>query len=233
MGHDFPVIGTQEGRRGGNSPLGSEPGRKPGTVTRPVEQPAANATGLPSPTPEDRATASDPHPAAAALADHERWLRTVILARVGEAQAVDEVLQEVSLATVRGRSLPDNPDKLPAWLYRVAVTQSLLYRRKIGRRRRLEGRYRDLGGGDAGRTAEDPLSWLLRDERQTMIRRALERLPTKDAEILLLKYTENLSYRDLSQRLDISESAVEARLHRARQKMRRKLAELDVIEPEN
>lgn len=34
----------------------------------------------------------------AALQQHERWLRTVVYSRVGEAQAVDDVMQEVALA---------------------------------------------------------------------------------------------------------------------------------------
>src|SRR5688572_15701045 len=37
---------------------------------------------------------------AAALERHGRWLRRVVLTRLGERQAVDEVMQEVSLAAV-------------------------------------------------------------------------------------------------------------------------------------
>ena len=31
------------------------------------------------------------------LAEHDRWLRTVVYARLGEPQAIDEVMQEVCL----------------------------------------------------------------------------------------------------------------------------------------
>ena len=53
-----------------------------------------------------------------------------------------------------------------------------------------------------------------------MVRAALQRLPRRDAEILLLKYTEDWSYRELAAHLGVSESAVEARLHRARTRLR-------------
>jgi RNA polymerase sigma-70 factor (ECF subfamily) len=76
----------------------------------------------------------------------------------------------------------------------------------------------------------DPLGWLLAEERRRQVRQALARLPRRDAEILLLKYTEEWSYREMARRLGISESAVEARLHRARQRMRAELTALDVIE---
>ena len=59
--------------------------------------------------------------------------------------------------------------------------------------------------------------------------KALELLPRRDAEILMLKYTENWSYRELAENLGISQTAVQARLHRARQKLREELAALDVV----
>jgi DNA-directed RNA polymerase specialized sigma24 family protein len=62
----------------------------------------------------------------AVLATHDRWLRTVVYARVGEPQAVDEVMQEVSLAAVRQKAPINDVEKVTPWLYRLAVTQSLL-----------------------------------------------------------------------------------------------------------
>ena len=35
-----------------------------------------------------------------ALAVHDRWLRRVVASRLGEPQAVDEVMQDVALAAV-------------------------------------------------------------------------------------------------------------------------------------
>jgi len=169
----------------------------------------------------------------AALAEHDRWLRTVIYARLGEPQAVDEVLQEVALAAVRQRAPLTDPDKLAPWLYRLAVTQSLLYRRKQGRRRKLTDRYAERNRpSEEDHREADPLGWLLAEERRSLVRRALKRLPKRDAEILMLKYTEDWSYRDLAEHLGVSESAVQARLHRARKRMRTELATLEVIEAE-
>ena len=165
----------------------------------------------------------------AALTQHDRWLRCVVLARLGERQGVDEVMQEVGLAAVRQKAPINDPTKVAPWLYRIAVTQSLLYRRGMGRKRKLVERYADrvrpteADGGDA-------LEWLLNDERRKMVRTALKKLPPRDAEILLLKYVEDSSYQEIATRLDISHSAVETRLHRARAKLRAALVELQVVE---
>jgi RNA polymerase sigma-70 factor (ECF subfamily) len=79
------------------------------------------------------------------------------------------------------------------------------------------------------RTA-DPLAWLLADERQKLVRTALARLPARDAEILLLKYGEDWNYHEIAERLGIGHSAVEARLHRARKRLRQELTDLHVVE---
>lgn len=156
----------------------------------------------------------------AELARHDRWLRTVVYARLREREAVDEVMQELALAVVRQSAPPDRA-KIAPWLYQLAVRQSLLYRRKAGRRRKLLGRYMERLAPDE---PLEPLHWLLADERRQWVRAALDRLPTRDAEILLLKYTEQWNYHDIARHLGCSHSAVEARLHRARQRLREELA---------
>lgn len=167
----------------------------------------------------------------AALAEHDRWLRTVVRARLGEPQAVDEVMQEVSLAAVEQRWPLADANKVAPWLYRLAVTQSLLYRRRQGRRRKLTDRYAwRRRPSEADSREPDPLGWLLAEERREQVRTAVARLPRRDAEILLLKYTEDWSYRQLAERMGISQSAVEARLHRARKRLRTELAALNVVE---
>jgi RNA polymerase sigma-70 factor (ECF subfamily) len=165
------------------------------------------------------------------LRNHERWLRTVIYARVGQGEAVDEVMQEVSLAAVRQQAPLQDPAKVAPWLYRLAVTQSLLYRRKQGRQRKLTDSYaRQTRTTEADAREIDPLGWLLADERRQRIRTAVSQLPHRDAEILLLKYTEDWSYRDLAEHLGTTVSAVQSRLHRARGRLRAELSALEVVE---
>ena len=164
------------------------------------------------------------------LAENDRWLRTIVAARLGEPQAVDEVMQEVAMAAVRQRAPLADPAKAAPWLYQLAVRQTLLYRRKHGRRRKLIDRYAQRNRpGEADDRQADPLGWLLAEEQRAQVRAALSRLARRDAEILLLKYTEDWSYRTLAEHLGVSESAVEARLHRARQRLRNELAAVGVV----
>lgn len=166
----------------------------------------------------------------AALDRHDRWLRTVIVARLGGRDGVDEVFQEVALAAVRQSAPITDPTKVAPWLYRLAVVQSLLYRRSMGRRRKLINGFAREGFAASGEPSGDPLAWLLSDERRRLVREAIERLPPRDAEILLLKYTEDWSYHQLAEHLGISHSAVETRLHRARARLRAELLAMNFTE---
>lgn len=159
----------------------------------------------------------------ATLAEHERWLRRVVAARVGEAQAVDEVMQNVALAAVAQRSPLANPARVAVWLYRLAVRHVLIYRRKTGRHRSLVDRYANRAATHEIDGAPSPLAWLLRDERQQLVQAALHRLAPRDAQLLILKYGEGFGARELAERLGVSVNTVESRLHRARIRLRAEL----------
>ncbi len=170
----------------------------------------------------------------AALREHGPWLRTVIGARLMEPQAVEDVFQEVAMAAVQSQAKSSvakvPPDKVGAWLYQVAVRQTLMYRRRAGRQRNLVDRFADRQNPIEEDSREpDPLDWMMASERAGQIKASLQELHKRDREILLLKYEHNWSYRDIATHLGISHSAVEARLHRARKRLRQQLAERHVI----
>ncbi len=168
---------------------------------------------------------------ASELDRNESWLRAVIAARCREPQAVDEVMQEVAMAVVKQNSPLKETSKVKPWLYQIAVRQSLMYRRKHGRRRNMEHRYAEQIETRPRRSApQDPLDWLIASERQSLIRDGIARLNPKDAELLLLKYTQDWTYRQIAEHLGTTASAVESRLHRARRNMRRQMVALEVIE---
>lgn len=163
---------------------------------------------------------------------HCRWLRTVLATRSGDLDAVDDLLQEVCLAAEKSYQNGNPPDDLRPWLYRVAVRQALLHRRKLGRRRKSLQQKQLQKQTTQSCEPRSPLEWLLQREREQLVRTALTRLPPKDAEILMLKYSENWNYRQISEHLGLSHSAVEGRLHRARQRLRTQLTSMNYDETE-
>ena len=116
-----------------------------------------HATGIPRPAQPLGAAVDWP----AVLAEHRGWLRTVALARTGEPQAVEEVMQEIALAVVHSSAGPADAAKIAPWLYRVAVRQALIYRRKLGRMRKTQNQYADrLRPGETADRSSIAPTWM-------------------------------------------------------------------------
>ncbi len=162
------------------------------------------------------------------LAKHQRWLRTVVGCRVDDSHAVDDVMQEVALATLKQDSKPTEPGRVAPWLYRVAVRQAISYRRKQQRNRNLVDAVGRNGRGEG--TIQNPRDWVLEEEVHDVVRAALKQLCSQDRQILLLKYTEKWNYRQLAEHLGVGFGAVEYRLLRAKKRLRARLRQLGVVE---
>ena len=103
------------------------------------------------PTQRPSEPAANPVDWSVALALNGRWLRTVVIARVGDPWAVDDVLQELAVAAVKnGHQLRDAGSCGP-WLYRLAVVTALQYRRRHGRGRKLVERFAERSPADGCR----------------------------------------------------------------------------------
>ena len=158
--------------------------------------------------------------------EHESWLRTVVRSRLHEPDAVEDVMQNIALAIVKQGEILNQVNRIPAWLYQIAVRQVLMYRRSSGRRRKMHDRVAadPAARGDA---PVSPLDGLLASETQENIQKALGELPEIERQILMLKYAEGWSYKELASHLGVQEDTVEYRLLRARKNFRRLLVRFD------
>ncbi len=151
--------------------------------------------------------------------ENESWLRTVVRSRVQEADAVEDIMQNIALALVRQRDALKDISQVGAWLYQVAVRQIMMYRRTTGRRRNFENR---LAAQVTERTAAapDPVASVLAAEKQEAVREAVGKLSELDRQVLMLKYVEGWTYRQLAEMLGVSEDTIEYRLLKARRRLK-------------
>ena len=152
----------------------------------------------------------------AELKQHEPWLRRVLRSRIGNRHEVDDLMQEIALAVARKRALPDDPERVAPWLYRLAVRQAINFHRKMGRKSNAKPTA-DL---DVTCRSAEPIDWMLASEKSFAMQSAIEGLPVRDREILMLKYTESWTYKELAQHLGVKVKTVEYRLMKARQRLR-------------
>ena len=156
-----------------------------------------------------------------AFPEHQAWLRTALLARLGCAHEVEEVMQEVAIAAATQSAKREPVERVAPWLYRVALRQMMLFRRKAGRRKRLiENAARLSPKMEASSRMSEPLDWLITLERQSQVQMAMRSMSERDRQLLMLKYVDGLSYGEIAQRIGVSASSVQSRLHRARALLR-------------
>lgn len=131
----------------------------------------------------------------------------------GDTQLAADLAQEAFVRLYRRGALPENPE---AWLLVVAMNLFRNDAKTRSRRLRLltPARARAVHA-DA---AADPAAVASPDER-ARVRRALERLPKRDAQLVLLQ-AEGYHYRELALALGLNEASVGKLLARAKQAFR-------------
>jgi len=138
-----------------------------------------------------------------------------------DAADAEDVAQEVFAQFVRMRRACDA--KAPAWLHVAAIHVALNGLRSQRRRREHEGRAAQPGGAfHSAVRAADPENLVERYFDRECVRRALQRLAQKDAEILALRYG-GLSYREIADAMHIDSAQIGTRLARAERAFRREL----------
>lgn len=154
------------------------------------------------------------------LLEHRQWLWSVVYARVGDQSATEDVLQEVSLAALLNDKRGYQIREIKAWLYQVAIRQALLFRRSQARQRGKIRKFADSGLVD---TTSVTVDGIVASEETELVRSALAELSARDRQVLLLKYQDNLSCKEIAAVCRVTESTIQSRLLRARRRMRSSL----------
>lgn len=128
----------------------------------------------------------------------------------GDYSLAADLTQEAFVKLYQRAALPDDPR---SWLAAVANNLFRDERRRGARRQRLlAGQLPERTLGDA---PAPPDQSSLDSERQRAVRDALDALPERDRQLLLLRY-EGFSYAELARALDIPAASIGTILARAR-----------------
>lgn len=144
---------------------------------------------------------------------------------VGNQEDAEEVAQDVFIRVFNARASYEPKAKFSTYLYRVAVNLSLNRIRDRKRRRvvALESIFHLDKAQTPGSSPFRPDQILEQNELQTLIGNAIESLPPNQRTAVLLKRFEGLSYEEIAEVMECSVSAVEARLHRAKLNLNKRL----------
>ena len=154
---------------------------------------------------------------------HEPKVRRLTYRLLGWRSAeVDDVVQDVFLALLKRLGTFRGDASLATWLTAVTLNRCRTHRRRQWVRLRWLQSYLNTEQPQA----RDKNGRLESDDTSAEVRRAVQALNPRDREVIVLFYLEQLRIAEIAALLRLRNNAVEVRLHRARQRLKGKLAHL-------
>ncbi|HEV8685951.1 MAG TPA: sigma-70 family RNA polymerase sigma factor [Gaiellaceae bacterium] len=159
----------------------------------------------------DRAAAGDVAAFNELVRTYERRVASVLYRLLDDRRDVEEATQDVFVQAWRNLHRYRGDAQLFTWLYRIAVNEALMRRR----RKRPEARELD----EHVAAPPDPEPGL----RELLVRE-LEALPFENRSAVVLRDVEGLTNEEVAEALGISVAAAKSRIHRGRMRIRAALA---------
>ena len=180
-----------------------------------------------------RVQAGDERAFVALVARHHAMMLRIARSYVSSGAVAEEVVQDTWLGVVRGIDRFHGRSSFKTWLLRILINRA----RSTGVRESRSVAIGDAGPAvDASRFDESgiwsspPEHWvedaedrMVADTMAAEIASALEQLPSRQREVVLLRDVDGLSSREICDLLEISEGNERVLLHRGRSHLRERL----------
>ena len=153
----------------------------------------------------------------------------VVFGMVRNQEDARDIAQDTFIKAYRNLESFRLESSFYTWLYRIAMNLAIDWTRR-GKRRATSSFDETIAQRDGeGAIAEphhsdNPAKNLERKQLYAVIMDALDKLPEDQKQVLLLRELEGLSYKEISDLLEIPEGTVMSRLFYARKKMQKLLA---------
>lgn len=149
------------------------------------------------------------------VVDHLPSALRFALRLTGDVDTAEEVVQEaVCLVLRRWRSYRGDA-AFGTWMLRIVLN--------VDRDRRRRRRDSSPLDGEEASHAASPVDWALAGELHARAREAIDRLPRRQREVVLLSFGEGLAAGDIARVLETTEANVHSCLYLARKRLARAL----------
>lgn len=145
-----------------------------------------------------------------------------LLKRCGDGATAEDLIQETWLRVVRSRHRYDPRRRFSTWLFQIANNLS----RDLARRRDVERRGRE--GMLSAESIRRPTTEAPGHDLRLDMERRLAVLPDRLREVLVLRYHQQLTEREIAEVVGIPQGTVKSRLHGAVRALREGIEAEDV-----
>lgn len=155
-------------------------------------------------------------------------VRNTCFRYVNNVEDADDITQEVFIQVYESMNHFREEAQLSTWVYRIAVNKSLDFIRSKKRKKRF-AKLTSLFKSDENETAieipsfETPQKELEDKERKEVLDYAISKLPDNQKTAIILSKYEGFSNKEITKIMDMSLSAIEALMHRAKKNLHKHL----------
>jgi RNA polymerase sigma-70 factor (ECF subfamily) len=156
---------------------------------------------------------------------YESKVYSLALKMLRNPEDAEDVLQDTFLRAYRGIKSFQGHSTFSTWIYRITANSALMrLRKKQLPMVSIDDADEHEAPINIADWAPSPVEQLLSQETQVAMNEAVEALPAEFRQVFVLRDIEELSNAEVADILDLSVAAVKSRLHRARLKVRNRLA---------
>jgi len=153
---------------------------------------------------------------------YQRLLYSIAYGLMGDHSAADDVVQEVFIRFFeKAYRKVRRPQALKTYLARSTTNECIDRLRRAKRRRTVSLEAMEAAETLAGKDGQTPMERMKRKELGELINWALDQLSVRQRKVIVLSFSEGLSYAEIAQVLDCEEVTVRTHLHRARQRLQK------------
>jgi RNA polymerase sigma-70 factor (ECF subfamily) len=161
---------------------------------------------------------------------HTRLAGAVAYGVLGDRHLSEDAVQEAFLKAFRSLDTLREAGRFRSWFAEIVRRVALDLRRSRGAKSRpapQDPGDLELRSDLVPRSDDSPERTEVRAETRAAVLAAIEELGEDDRTVVVLKHLEGLSYKEIAELTSSTVNAVESRLFRARQTLRRKLRTLE------
>jgi RNA polymerase sigma-70 factor, ECF subfamily len=154
---------------------------------------------------------------------HRRKVFNIAYKFVGSVDQAEDLTQDVFIKLFRSLHTFDRRANFQTWLYSVTRNLCIDHYRALRKEREALNRDLDIDVLAPASTDRSPHQLLEAQDQATLLRRALQRLPTAMRTAVVLRDLRELSYEDIARTLDLPDGTVKSRISRGRAELARQV----------
>jgi len=162
------------------------------------------------------------------IAIHEKIIKKYVMLRIGHMEDAMDIVQEVMERAWRNMDDLNSDENALSWLKRIAENRMIDYWRARARNNdKMTDHTVDNENGelisliDMIHANEDVLNEIIYNSKKEILRKIIEELPTRDKDLIIMRFYMEYSYEEIGKIFGISENYVGVQLHRALKKLRK------------